>query len=601
MAQLQKIDSNVTGLAYSEEISLKVLAPENVRSWTPLEPNGYSDFGGQLTTIARNPINPSRQRKKGVVTDLEASGGFGTDWTQQNLQDPLQGFMFADARRKGEAYIDAAVATTDEFSLHNRRVTAAVPNAAGSGYAVGDFVTVAGTGAVSALLEISSVNGSGGVTGFTIRRAGAYNVDPTTTGNAVVTQTGTGSSATADLTLGNISTDFQVGDIVRTSGFANGANNGNHIVNTGALATNTELNVATTLVAETPASDTAARVVRVGHEADVDDIDVVATSGSNLPRLTSTTLDFTTLGLIPGEWIFVGGDGALEQFGTAANNGFARVFSIAANELVVDKTQSTWIDETSSGSRTIHLYFGRVLKNETGSLIKRRTYQLERTLGAPDDASTDLQAEYLPGSLPNEMSVNIPTAEKITADLSFISLDNEQVAAGSQKGGTRLSLVEADAFNTSSDFSRIKMATAPAAGNAAPTPLFAFVTELTLSINNNATPNKAVGVLGAFEVTAGTFTVGGSLTAYFSNVAAVQAVRDNADITLDFHIVKANAGISVDIPMIALGEGRASVEQDQPITLPLSMDAATGAKYDANFDHTLLMVFYDYLPTLADV
>src|SRR5690606_10657484 len=134
----------------------------------------------------------------------------------------------------------------------------------------------------------------------------------------------------------------------------------------------------------------------------------------------------------------------------------------------------------------------------------------------------------------------------------------------------------------------------------APTPLFAFITEATITINNNLSPNKAVGVLGAFDVTAGTFAVSGSVTAYFGNVAAVQAVRSHADITLDMAIVKNNTGIVMDIPLVALGDGRLHVGQDQPITLPLSMDAATAEDIATGIDHAALLPFFGYLPNLAE-
>jgi hypothetical protein len=514
MAQLSKIDSNATGLRYAEEDSLGVVSGDEV--WRPLEPNSYADFGGEISTVARNPINPSRQRKKGVTVDLDASGGFNTDLTQTNLQDLLQGFFFASLRRKGEATAANATGTTDLFAV-------------------------------------------------------------------------------AD------TTGFVVGSIVLASGYAESGNNGLHIVT--AVNTNVSIEVlGSTLVTETAPSD--ATLVVVGYEFPADDLDVVTTG--DFASYVSATIDPTTLGLIPGEFIFVGGDAAGEAYaGNTVNNGFKRVRSVSATTIVVDKSDSDMVAETISGGETIRMFFGRVLKNENGTEasfpIVRRSYQLERTLGAPDDAQpTQIQAEYIEGAIPSELTLNVATADKITADLSFVGTNSSTIdAATSLKAGTRPALAEADAFNTSSDFSRVNLAVV-STSDEAPDKLFAFLQEVSLTINNNLTPNKAIGTLGSFEVTAGTFGVSGSITAYFADVAAINSVRNNSDVTLDFAIVASNAGLVFDVPLLSLGDGRPTVEQDAPITIPVSLEAATGAKVLSTLDHTLMAVFFDYLPDLAD-
>ena len=511
MTAANKIDSNATGLSYAEEASLSVLP--GTPDWIILEPNSYNDFGGEVTTVARNPINSSRQRKKGVITDKDASGGFTTDLTQTNMEDMMQGFFFADLRRKGEEIVTA--------------------------------------------VDIDGANPD------------EYQVADTT--------------------------GFLVGSLIEGKNFTAAGNNTVNEVTV--VTTNISVEVADGALTDeaTPPSD--AQITVVGNVAGTADIDVDA-SGA-LPALTSTTLDFTTLGLIPGEWIFIGGDTANSDFVNAENNGFKRVRSIAANLLTIDKSEATMITETGTGI-DLELYFGRVLKNELSALITRRSYNLERTLGAPDDAlPAEIQAEYLEGCVPGEMTINISMADKITMDLSFIGTSSSTIDGPTAlKSGNRPALVEADAFNTSSDFSRIHLATIMD-GVEAPTALFAFAQELTITINNNLSPNKAVGTLGSFEVTAGTFEVGGSITAYFADVAAVEAVVANSSITLDFAVVKNNAGIVIDIPLITLGDGRPNVEQDAPITLPLNMDAATAASYNANMDYTAMMIFFDYLPTVA--
>lgn len=504
-----KIDSNVTGLRFAEESAVLGVLPGSP-VWYPLEPNSYDDFGGSVATIARNPINSGRQRKKGVVTDLDAAGGFNSDLTQVNLKRLLQGFMFADLGEKG---------TTDPINGTLEVITAVDTTA-------DEYSAAAGMDA------------------------------------------------------------FAAGDIVFAAGFTDAANNGIKVV-TGVTAA-TDIAVAENLVTETPPATASIKIV--GFEGIAGDIDVDSTG--SLPALTSTTADFTTMGLVPGEWIYIGGDVASLAFATAANNGFARVNSILANRLEFDKTDGTMVTEAST-TETVQLFFGDRIKNE--SLLAnqvRRSYQLERTLG---DNGTGEQSEYLVGAVPGEFTLNVSQADKITIDLSFVAIDNEQNDGGTGvKTGLRPVAVEAAAFNTSSDFSRTRLSLVSAV-DSNPAPLFAFVTDFTIGINNNVSPNKAVGVLGAFDVSAGTFEVGGSMTAYFADIAATAAVRDNADVTQDFAVAKDNAGILFDIGLIALGDGRASVEQDQAITLPLEVAAGVN-----KFDQTLLVMFFDYLPTAAE-
>lgn len=511
MAIVNKIDSNITGLAYAEESILGLLPGEGGQPgspvWYALNPNGYSDFGGEIITVAPNPINPSRQRRKGVTTDLNASGGLNHNLTFSNLTNIMQGVMFADAREKG--YEEPTAVT-------------------------------------AALFSVAETAG------------------------------------------------FLVGSLFKGQGFAVAANNGLHEAT--AIVLDVSVAAATTTVEASPPALSNIRVV--GFQSAAGDVDVDA--AGDLPTLTSTILSFDTLGIIPGQWIYIGGDTAIMGFLTnSENNGWKRVRSVDTNILTLDKSESTMITEANA-AQTIQLFFGDVLRNESGTLIKRRSYNLERTLGAADEAlPANIQTEILVGAVANECVWNVPSADLLNIDLSFVATDNVQrVGATGPKQTGVIAPFSAKEFNTSSDVSRIKLASVSSLDEA-PTALFAFVTEATITINNNVSPNKAVGVLGAFDVTAGTFQVSGSLTAYFADITAVSAVRNNSDITLDMRFVRDQQGIVLDFPLLSLGDGRLNVEVDQAITLPLNADAASGEDVDPGLDHTLLITHFNYLPLAA--
>lgn len=428
VCDVNKIDSNITGLAIAEEECLKVLPGVNGADaqWYAMEPNSYSDFGGDISSVARAPINPSRQRKKGTITDLDASGGFNHDFTKTQLNSLLQGFFFADVRTRTEA-----------------------ANAAGIAIAA---ATV---------------------------------------------------SITAD----------------------------------------------------------------------------------GLVSIDAAELEALTPALMPGEWFYFKGPGATTR-------GYCRVDSITGGKIVIGDTTMTIAGGSADVTGAATAWVGNTLRNENDpTLIKRRSYTLERTLG-DDGAGT--QSEYLRGAVANEFTLNVPQADKLNCDMTFVACDDVyRTGTEGLLPGTRHPALGEDAINTSLNIARIKLAVVdPETSN--PTATFGYVVESNISINNNATPNKAVGILGAFDVSVGDFEAGGSVTAYFSTVAGVKAVRNNADFMFNIIAAAEGSGFVFDIPLCGLSGSRVNVVKDEAIQIPV-----TPAGAENKYGYTMSYTYFPNLPPEA--
>lgn len=500
--------SNVTGLRVAKEQSLKVLPGSPI--WNPQDPNGYSNFGGEIKTMEREPIRDDRQNAKGVIVALSAAGEYTMDFTYATMQFVLPSFMYANFR----AYADFPGVVT-----------------------------------------------------------------------AVTTSTFTAASG---LTI------FAANDLVFAANFDPVlGNSGLHLVTVAAAGV---LTVAETMIAETPPAN--ATLVKVGKQFAAGVLDVVVTGP--LPVVTGVAGNFT--GVIPGESIYFGdATNALFSFTNAANNGWKRVRSVAADgsSVTIDKSRLAMVAESNTTS-TMRIYLGRRLKNETGTNIVRTTLQFERTLGAPDDASpTLIQSEYIIGAVGNELSFDYKPQDKLVSTLAFVACDVEQrTAAVGVKTGSRPTLTRVPAHNTSSSVKRIRLASV-SNNNVAPVPLAGECLSLKMSINNGVKGIAVIGTLGYFELVAGNFKVSADGEFLFLTVAAQDAVRQNADVTLDLISVESNTAFTMDMPLLTLGDGRAKVVKDDPISIPLSASANSGEEIDARLDHTLFMNYFDYVPTIA--
>lgn len=515
-----KIDSNRSGLRIAQEVCFKQLNDPSLDGgglpiFRPFEPNSYSDFGGQPTYTARNPINASRQNKRGRITNREASGGFTQDLTP-DFGWLMQGLLYANARSKpsSRSFYDDFSGRIGITSVESSSVTTVVP--------------------IPGLIA---------------------------------------------------------GHIVRFEGFGISANNGRRVID--AVTDNVYDTSGMTDEPSVP-TDTAAMHV-VGYKNGPDLCSVTATPGA-LPYITIDR-DATQLGLVPGEWIYIGGDEADASFAAPVNNGFARIDHIDGNDIYLDKTDNTMVTDDGDGMR-IELYLGAMIKNEKDpTLIKQMSYTLERSLGQDADAIT--QGELIKGAVPNELTLSLPTTDKLTVETTFVAAKadvyKDDGVDENYVTGTRPDIEQQHAFNSTSDIARFRLMTVNDT-NANPQNRIGIVSEATLTINNNASGLNGIGQMGFFAVSAGQFDVGGDITVYFTDVDVMRLMQSGEVVTVDYAIVYNNTGYLFDVPGLSLSNGQANVEANSPITLPIST-----AAYESKFGNTLTCMQFLYLPDRAEV
>lgn len=391
----------------------------------------------------------------------------------------------------------------------------------------------------------------------------------------------------------DVTTDqtFAAGSLVFCSGFDNSANNGLKVVSAVASAAGVStLTVTPASVVEAVVPGANKHVETVGYQFPEGDVSLAVTSG--FPALISSSTDFTTLAnFVPGAWLFIGGDSAATAF--ANNVGYARISRVSANSVVFDDVTFTPANESGAG-KTLRVFVGLIIRNEKeAALIKQRSYQLERGLGMGENG---LQAEYAEGCIANEFSLEFPAEEKIAADLSFLGCDLTYRSGDPGdvlKSGDRFDAPGEEVYNTTSDLYLMRISLHNPA-SAVRESLVGFASEGSLSITNNASPNKALSVLGALDFQIGDFEVSGSVTAYFQNIAAPRSIREDADASFSIIGGYANKGFVFDMPLLTISGGALTIEKDAPIMLPIEPQAV-----ECEHGYTLLYQAFPYLPDAA--
>jgi hypothetical protein len=380
--------------------------------------------------------------------------------------------------------------------------------------------------------------------------------------------------------------DLPENTLVVPTGFRTPANNAPESFKVvGAASIATEIKVAGLTAEVIPVDGSQNALIEVaGRRCAVGDIEIDANGD-----LISTALDFTTLRLQVGQFMGVGNpDDATHRFATAANSGYIRILTVAANKITFDKTLTTFVEDDGAG-KTIDLFFGRWMRNVAVGTTdyEEQSLCMETTLTDLGGVGTP-KYSYSRGNIVNEATLNFPGQAKATINLNLMGKDTDDpVTVRETNASTPMAPIQVAAYSTASDFSRLRVTEVDETG------VTSDLKDLTLTFGNNVSPEKTLNYLGGRYMNVGTFDVSGEMNCILTDSAVMEAVRDNRLMTMEVGILNGDGGFIFDFPSVTLGNGVLDFQPDQSVNIPLRIDAVQ----DSTFGYTMSVSCFPYAPS----
>lgn len=269
--------------------------------------------------------------------------------------------------------------------------------------------------------------------------------------------------------------------------------------------------------------------------------DIAAASTGN--KYTSTTTNFTTANIVVGQWLKIAG------FTNAANNGFAKVTSLTATELVISNL--TLVNESATPTITMS---GQRLRNGT----TLQSFSLENEF-------TDItQFINFKGMCVNSMNLSFEVGNILNGTFDFIGMTSAR-ATTTIGTGAHIASSTNDVMNAVSDISNIREN-----GSLLSTSGI-YVLSASLLLENGLRGQKALGNLGNVGIGTGRCNVTGELQVYFKDGALYDKFINDTASSVDLRVTDGTNSYIFTIPKIKFTNGTVSVGGvDQDIVLPLA-------------------------------
>lgn len=376
-----------------------------------------------------------------------------------------------------------------------------------------------------------------------------------------------------------LQSDANIDTILFASGYLLAANNGFKHLDTAAAATNTTLAVEENLADETAPANAILEIAGArlaDGEMDLTIAAAVPNVSGRIGTLNFDNVNPTTLGLVRGQAIFV--------VLTSVIRGYARVTAFDTSTITIDRMDAALVAAAPTGATT-SIYFGQYIRDQQSdnAFFLQRSFQFEADL--PGLAANGLDSEfiYAKGNFCSTLNITADLSDKALVSLGFVGTDTDP-PTGSRKtnADTPLLPLGTTAFSTVADFARLIVRDVDEDG------LTTDFKSVELSIDNNVSPEKVLGVLGARFVNFGNFFVDLSAQILFTSGEVLDRIRNNTTVGLDLFFKNGDGAIAFSIPSMTLGDGSLELPVDETVLLNITGEAFEDAVTSASLGISLI-------------